>query len=347
MINIIKNCSFCLVFLSALGAIKLIRNKNKFALGVLAILAFSAIWRQFSLVDSSRYYSIFTLYCVFISIYALKDCCFQEKKKEFAFFLIVYILIFSQIVKCFHAFRDNYIFDLQESICEIKDNNVGSPLVVLKKERRRIASKIADPERCIIPFSSISKKEIPGKYLEIGAFYDNVFFIVPETYKPPKEDRTELSSANDTIRIKKIENYITNKSHDRIISVYKSFQYLPTPQIESQDFLKEYRLIAFIPEYEAYVYRGRNMIVWLIGAKLDDKTEIVFHLYTNNPENLPQDRVKYGFDNRGFRIGARAGYEKIEDYLVFKRNIPSEFLLSAITVGFIDDQHKILRHIEF
>ena len=71
-----------------------------------------------------------------------------------------------------------------------------------------------------------------------------------------------------------------------------------------------------------------------IGEDFD--ASIIYHLNTNEPENLPEDRQQYGFDNRGFRIGSEKELTKTlrcGRYRVFSDIIPSEYYITAIAIG--------------
>lgn len=51
---------------------------------------------------------------------------------------------------------------------------------------------------------------------------------------------------------------------------------------------------------------------------------------------MPEDRKQYGFDNRGFKIGSEKDLTdsmKCGKYRVFTGIIPTEYTVSAITVG--------------
>lgn len=88
------------------------------------------------------------------------------------------------------------------------------------------------------------------------------------------------------------------------------------------------------------VYQDGDRLLWLIGTDIDKNTEVIFHIHTNEPEKLPERRVQYGFDNRGFRVGAeRADNEmtSIDHYRVFEKEIPEEYHVTAIVVGFNTD----------
>ena len=99
-------------------------------------------------------------------------------------------------------------------------------------------------------------------------------------------------------------------------------------------------LKAWSEEYDTLVYQDGDRLLWLIGSAIDKNTEIIYHIHTDEPEKLPEKRVQYGFDNRGFRAGAeRADNEmtSIDHYRVFEKEIPEEYHVTAIVVGFNTD----------
>ena len=99
-------------------------------------------------------------------------------------------------------------------------------------------------------------------------------------------------------------------------------------------------LKAWNEEYDTLVYQEGDRLLWLIGTEIDKKTEVIYHIHTDEPENLPEKRVPYGFDNRGFRAGAeRADNEmtSIDHYRVFEKEIPEEYNVTAVVVGFNTD----------
>ena len=111
----------------------------------------------------------------------------------------------------------------------------------------------------------------------------------------------------------------------------------PKPDITGTDLeflldtgvLKEYNAY-----YDTYVYQVNNCLYWLIGKDFD--ASIIYHLYTEERENLPENRIQYGFDNRGFRIGSEkelTGTMNCGKYRVFSDIIPSEYSVTAIAVG--------------
>ena len=80
----------------------------------------------------------------------------------------------------------------------------------------------------------------------------------------------------------------------------------PEPEVTGTNLQKIVRngfLKACAPDFKVYVYQYDCKLYWLIGTPIDKRTEIIFHLHTNEPDKLPIHRIKYKFDNRGFRAG--------------------------------------------
>lgn len=99
-------------------------------------------------------------------------------------------------------------------------------------------------------------------------------------------------------------------------------------------------LKAWNEEYDTLIYQDGYQLLWLIGTEVDKNTEVIYHIHTDEPEKLPESRVQHGFDNRGFRVGAERAdneLEGIEHYRVFEKEIPKEYHVTAIVVGFNTD----------
>lgn len=93
--------------------------------------------------------------------------------------------------------------------------------------------------------------------------------------------------------------------------------------------LKEYN-----PDYDLYIYQLRDRLYWLIGESFD--ADIIYQIYTNEPYMLPNERQKYGFDNRGFKIGSEKELTETMNcgkYRVFSDIIPNQYHISAVMVG--------------
>ena len=99
-------------------------------------------------------------------------------------------------------------------------------------------------------------------------------------------------------------------------------------------------LKAWNEEYDTLVYQDGERLLWLIGKEIDKNTEVIYHIHTDEPEKLPERRVQYGFDNRGFRVGpekAENELESIDHCRVFEKEIPEEYHVTAIVVGYNTD----------
>lgn len=93
-------------------------------------------------------------------------------------------------------------------------------------------------------------------------------------------------------------------------------------------------LKAYSSEYDTFVYQVKKRLIWYIGWNIDSTTEIIYHLYTDEPEKLPEKRIQYKFDNRGFRIESSKEREKQGQYRVFEDIIPEEYHVTSVVVGF-------------
>lgn len=111
----------------------------------------------------------------------------------------------------------------------------------------------------------------------------------------------------------------------------------PSPDIAGTDFeflLDTGVLKVYNSDYDAYVYQVDNHLFWLIGADFD--ASIIYHLYTEETENLPENRIQYGFDNRSLWIGSEKDLTSTMNcgkYRIFSDIIPTEYKITAVAVG--------------
>ena len=101
-------------------------------------------------------------------------------------------------------------------------------------------------------------------------------------------------------------------------------------------------LKAYNEDHDVLVYQDGNRLLWLIGdSNIDRNTEIIYHIHTDEPNKLPDNRIQYEFDNRGFResVDQKAANELngIGHYRVFQKEIPEEYHVTAVVVGFNTD----------
>lgn len=107
---------------------------------------------------------------------------------------------------------------------------------------------------------------------------------------------------------------------------------VPKPK-EVDDLVHGALLKAYNPDYEVYVYQYPDKMLWLIGKEIPENTEIIYHLYTNEPEKLPEARWKYQSDNLGFMVD-NVGGKQAGRYRAFEAPLPTEYPITAIGVGY-------------
>lgn len=111
----------------------------------------------------------------------------------------------------------------------------------------------------------------------------------------------------------------------------------PEPDVDSTDLenvIENGVLKIYNEEYDVFVYQVKDRLYWIIGTDFD--ASIIYHLYTDDKEKLPEKRIKNGFDNRGFRIGSEKDITEsmnCRGYRVFSDIIPTEYYVTAIAVG--------------
>ncbi len=104
------------------------------------------------------------------------------------------------------------------------------------------------------------------------------------------------------------------------------------PELPDPVYLTGAVLRAYSEQFKTWVYELDGDLIWLMDYNIDPDTEIIYHLYTDEPEKLPENRRQYGFDNRGFRLSADTYW--FGDYLLFRKPIPTEYNVTAVVVGF-------------
>ncbi len=92
-------------------------------------------------------------------------------------------------------------------------------------------------------------------------------------------------------------------------------------------------LKAYSSIFDTYVYEKAGYLIWLIGYDIDNSTEIIYHINSNEPEKLPENRKQYGFDNLGFHA-TKNETESIGHYRVFVKALPKDYKITGVTIGF-------------
>ncbi len=119
---------------------------------------------------------------------------------------------------------------------------------------------------------------------------------------------------------------------------------VPAPDTASTDLqvLVNYGVLkAYEPSCDAYVYQFRNELYWLVGSPLDKKTTVLFYLYTDEPEKLPEKWRKSRCDVQNFNVGGKNELTRTMRcgrYRVFARTLPAEYHVAAVRTGFYADK---------
>ena len=119
-------------------------------------------------------------------------------------------------------------------------------------------------------------------------------------------------------------------------------EYVPGDILEITGVPEAAVLKSYNSQHDVLIYQDGNRLLWLIGdPDIDRNTEIIYHIHTTEKDRLPERRIQYGFDNRGFRVKADEQAENelpgIDHYRVFYREIPQEYYVTAVVVGFSTD----------
>ncbi len=339
---------FFLSAFSFFGICFLIKKNARIGIMVLTILLFGLIWRNLNTINSSRYYSIFLLVAVSLSAYAI-DSLFSLTKQRFTMLLFLFLLSLSlsiHLIKCFSGFRNIYILDLRDNAEAISRKEKKSSFFINSKEFRRIG-QVTHGNR-VFKWSSSQLCDFTNLYIEKGLFYNPAYLITPDDTSHDTTASSTPFHESPSKRYSKIENHFSNFEHSKSISVYRHLPYIPSPDCNPSKHFVHPILKAFIPEYDTFVYQVQNKIVWLIGKEIDPKTEIVYHLVTDKPHLLPEWRKNYNFDNRGFKSNDNKWErEHIGKYRVFEKEIPSEYPITSIRVGFALDGNDLIREFLF
>lgn len=78
------------------------------------------------------------------------------------------------------------------------------------------------------------------------------------------------------------------------------------------------------------IYQNENSLYWMVKEMASER--IFVHIYTNQPESLPQKRQKYGFDNLDFRFEA-CEIGTINGRRIACRELPVGYPIAYIQTG--------------
>lgn len=345
--HLINSLYFFLFFSTLLGVIFVIIHK-KINYTLLAIFLFCFSWRLCSLHQSSRYYSIFIIGGVMLSTYALIELMQTMQKKRFKSLIeiaCIVLLLFVQLQKVYSGFRNNYIYDLQDDIKLHLTENKNSVAWIYNDEYYRI--KNLDPHDNYFRLINFQSNNLTDLFFANNYYNKDILIVLPQSSKSHFPTKQKPTYYNGQIDIRKIENHLSNTNHNKFISVFKVNPYAPSPDFDINSYFEGLDLFVFIPEYEAYIYQMKDYFVWVIGGDISPKTEIVYQLYTDKTFLLPQNRIQYGFDNLGFKVGSKYEIDSIGRYRVFKKQIPSQYPIKKIRFGFSSSGKVLFRDCDF
>lgn len=140
--------------------------------------------------------------------------------------------------------------------------------------------------------------------------------------------------------------YIRNREVEYVGGTIAPLSAPGMEEITDHGVLKEYN-----EENDVFVYQYHGKIYWFIGQDIPQNSEIIYHLYTNEPERLPAERQRWQFDNRGFFADDRES-EYCGRYRVFAADIPTDYAVTSISTGFstegeicwIDSFRPVMEH---
>ena len=320
--------------LSCLGVCLLFKRNFKRALVFSAFLFLCIFWRSFIRLTSSRYYSIILLYGIVLSVYfanAFIHAFHSKTAKHLVIFFFLATPFILHLILLFHSFRNTYIFDLQDSIKKTALNAPQYDIWVYKKEFNRLGYDLLQIKKNNYFEFISSPNNLTNDFLQCSYFNTKTYYVISESSSVQSPFSEQYSHYYKKI---KIEHHNTNHNHSNFVSIYEFLSFNPLPQIDISKRFNSPIIKAFIPEYDAYIFQDGRKLFWLIGADIDRRTEIIFHIHTDRPELLPESRKKSGFDNRGFRVGYACERDRIGKYRVFEKDIPSEYPITCFRVGF-------------
>lgn len=331
MLSTLAKISNCLglpyFILGCLSLTILAVSKKKRKKTILFIVFFLVIWRSAFYILSSRYCAIFLLFIPFITLVFSNRL---RNIKACIIALVIVSLVIYNLLGAFMSFNNIYIYDAKERIELFLSDIDKNSVMITDKEFYRL--KIKNKKDQFVIDSCLSDSKMLFDYLCQQKLWNKSICWID--YSEPSID---YSRQFDLFSIKQICSLITSAKKTKRLSFYKIDSKLPEDTVKIQNWLKNNASLAsYSPLYNTYVFSNNNNIFWFIGFSIEDKTEIIYHLYTNKPNLLPENRIKYGFDNRGFLFPKnKNSYNEFDSYIVIEKEIPEDYPIERITVGFV------------
>lgn len=123
---------------------------------------------------------------------------------------------------------------------------------------------------------------------------------------------------------------------------YASSKVFEAPKIDA-DFIQKGVVRVYRPDFHCWVYQYEGSLYWIVDLGFnfeeDNTTFIQYQLWTTRTENLPQERLdnNWLWDNIGGDFENNEIQGDFGDYRVMRRELPTEYPITAIVTGYYKD----------
>ena len=315
---------FILGFISLLIFAFFKKKRNK----TILFFVFSlVIWRTAFHIQTSRYCAFFLLSIPYIVLIFSNQL--RNTNTGIIAPVVISLIVFN-LLETFLSFNDLYVRDAKEEIDLFLSNSDNNLVMITPKEFYRLKKK-NKKDQFILDLSLSNSKMLD--YLCQQKPWNKSIYLI-DYYKNMNESYIDYIKKFDLFSINQIGSLITSAKKTKRLSFYKIDSNLPEDTVKIQNWLgNNASLESYSPLYKTYVFRNNKQFFWFIGIPIEDKTEIIYHLFPSELSLLPENRIQYGFDTRGFRKH-RTSYKEFDSYIVFEKEIPEDYPIERIDVGF-------------
>ena len=295
------------------------------------------LWRSLGNIITSRYSAIFIIISAITTTKIIG--LIQKKNQSYSKLLFVFtaVLILYNIAKTFHSFRNLFYYDIKEELSRNAKENHIDLLSIAEKDFKRIKTNDEIPR-----YENIinSRAKLTSEYIDKMFWNKKTLFVIHEKNKWQNRKQQEIYPYG-TVSFERIGAFATDKYAKKIYNLYSYEPFLPSPAKEVFEYIKKGQLKVFNPETKTYIYQVKDKIVWAIGVGNELKKPIIYHLYTDQVDLLPDDRKPYKFDNKDFCYDEKEDKKLCQDFIVLEKEIPKNYPVSKIVVGHMKDNGTI------
>ena len=121
------------------------------------------------------------------------------------------------------------------------------------------------------------------------------------------------------------------------------------PEIDA-DFIQKGVIRVYRPDFHCWVYQYEGSLYWIVDQDFnfeeDSSTYIQYQLWTTQTEKLPQERLdnNWLWDNIGGNFEEYEMQSDFGEYRVMRRELPTEYAITAIVTGYHKDGKWIWRN---